>query len=181
VEDIKAAMKSLFSKLDTLTHFTFTPKQKSAEVRIVRNVPSIAMEEVAPVGMSSADLLAPAEVVDPAKGDLIAPAERTDTDRKRLRREKKAKKRAAMREKEARQQQKSGGSVGTVGKLGGKTTEKSGKTSKKGGEKKSGEKSMKSSTAFFTALQDEVKAQAEGKVKKPKKEGPKKSLSTLKL
>jgi U3 small nucleolar RNA-associated protein MPP10 len=176
VEDIKAAMKSLFAKLDTLTHFTFTPKQKSAEVRIVRNVPSIAMEEVAPVGMSSADLLAPAEVVDTDKGDLIAPAERTDTDRKRLRREKKAKKRAAIREKEARQQQKGVG----VGKPGGKSAAAD-KSDKKKDKKGGGEKSMKSSTAFFTALQDEVKAQAEGKVKKPKKEGPKKSLSTLKL
>ncbi len=179
-------MKSLFAKLDTLTHFMFTPNQKSAEVKIVRNVPSIAMEEVAPVGMSNAELLAPAEIVDPGKGELVSATERTDTDRKRLRREKKAKKRAAIREKQRKQNGVSKSSLGgdsaeTVGGKPGlkKHGEKSGK-SKKSGEK-SGDRSIKSSTAFFTALQDEVKSQAEGKVKKSKKEGSKKSVAALKL
>merc|ERR1712142_457070 len=71
VESIKSAMHILFSKLDTLTHFHYTPKQKTAEVKIVRNVPSIAIEEVAPTAASNADLLAPAEVVDTAKGELM--------------------------------------------------------------------------------------------------------------
>ena len=187
--EIKSAMKSLFAKLDTLTHFQFTPKQKSAEVKIVRNVPSIAMEEVAPVGMSNAELLAPAEIVDPSKGELMTAAERSATDRKRLRREKKAKKRAAIKEKENRQQaaaeKKSAKGAADVGSSGGrksvhKSTEKMGKSKKSAAEKKSGEKSIKSSTAFFTALQDEVKSQVEGKVKKPK-EGSKKSVAALKL
>lgn len=187
MEEIKAAMKNLFAKLDTLTHFQFTPKQKSAEVKIVRNVPSIAMEEVAPVGVSSADLLAPAEIVDPGKGELIAATERTETDRKRLRREKKARKRAAIKAKEQRQQERKTAGGDSVGaKVNKKGAEKIGKTKKStNSDKKSGggDKSVKSSTAFFTALQDEVKSQVEGKTSKKKKpkDAVKHSVAALKL
>merc|ERR1712243_477018 len=48
VEEIKTMMNTLFRKLDSLTHLHYTPKQKSAELKIVRNIPSINMEEVAP-------------------------------------------------------------------------------------------------------------------------------------
>merc|ERR1711972_207339 len=61
VSEIKEMMSSLFRKLDMLTHLHYTPKQKSAELQIVRNMPTINMEEVAPVAASNATLLAPAE------------------------------------------------------------------------------------------------------------------------
>merc|ERR1719466_615218 len=103
VEEIKGMMNNLFRKLDSLTHLHYTPKQKSAELKIVRNIPSIAMEEVAPTAASNAALLAPAEVVDKKKGELMEDKEKTKTDKKRQRREKKAIKRAAIREREKRE------------------------------------------------------------------------------
>ena len=187
VEEIKSAMRSLFAKLDTLTHFHYTPKQKSAEVKIVRNVPSIAMEEVAPVGVSNADLLAPAEIVDPGKGELMTAAERTATDRKRLRREKKARKRAAARAKEQRNVENKSGAPVTSGnkKSSGIPAERAGKVKKSGDKKAKGDtKSVKSSTAFFTALQEEVKSQVNGDTKNQKKkknEESRKSVAALKL
>ena len=84
----------LFAKLDTLTHFHYTPKTSKAEVKIVRNAPTLAMEEVAPVAMSDAQLLAPQEVVDKRRGEDIGVGEKADTDKKRDRRKKKASQRA---------------------------------------------------------------------------------------
>ena len=84
----------LFAKLDTLTHFHYTPKMSKAEVKIVRNAPTLAMEEVAPVAMSDAQLLAPQEVVDKRRGEEIGAGEKADTDKKRDRRKKKAAQRA---------------------------------------------------------------------------------------
>merc|ERR1712203_35948 len=94
VKEIKESMQVLFRKLDSLTHLHYTPRQKSAELKIVRNIPTINMEEVAPVAASNATLLAPAEVVDKQKGELMDSKEKSETDRKRERREKKAKKSA---------------------------------------------------------------------------------------
>merc|ERR1711892_1005072 len=99
VEEIKGMMNNLFRKLDSLTHLHYTPKQKSAELKIVRNIPSIAMEEVAPTAASNAALLAPAEVVDKKKGELMEDEEKSKTDKKRERRAKKALKRATIRER----------------------------------------------------------------------------------
>jgi len=53
VELIKRSMKTLFAKLDTLTHFHYTPKMSTAEVKIIRNAPTISMEEVAPIAMAT--------------------------------------------------------------------------------------------------------------------------------
>merc|ERR1712226_960911 len=103
VLEIKTMMTSLFGKLDSLTHLHYTPKQKSAELKIVRNLPTIAMEEVAPTAASNATLLAPAEVVDKQKGELMETAEKTDTDRKRERREKKALKSANRKNRERKE------------------------------------------------------------------------------
>ena len=70
VEALKKSMNLLFAKLDTLTHFHYTPKNLSAEVKVIKNMPSIAVEEVAPVVASDATLLAPQEVADAKRGKL---------------------------------------------------------------------------------------------------------------
>merc|ERR1712111_137862 len=103
VKEIKESMHVLFRKLDSLTHLHYTPKQKSAELKIVRNIPSINMEEVAPTAASNATLLAPAEVVDKEKGEFMEDKEKSKTDKKRERRQKKAIKRATIREREKRE------------------------------------------------------------------------------
>merc|ERR1711874_495732 len=157
VDKIKTDMRSLFAKLDSLSHLHYTPKQKSAEVKIVRNIPSLVVEEVAPVAASNFTLLAPAEVVDKDKGEAMGTEERDATDRKRERREKKAKKRAARIEEAEKQ-----GKLSTI--------------------KDNGKKTVKSSSAFFTQLQEEVQSHVKEKTKKSKKKEEKnKSIASLKL
>ena len=86
-------MDGLFAKLDTLTHFHFTPKNLNAEVKIVKNMPSVAVEDVAPVTASDATLLAPQEITDAKRGAPLGSTERTETDKARDRRRKKSKQR----------------------------------------------------------------------------------------
>ena len=185
VMEVKAAIKSLFAKLDTLTHFHFTPKQKSAEVKIVRNVPSIAIEEVAPVSASNADLLAPEEVVDKPKSDLVGDLEKTTTDRKRERRNKKISKKFAIKEKEKREKAKEESNPDGLMSKG--KAQKNVELAEKQGKLKTIKKNdkvsaLKSSTAFFNQLQDEATSTINNKTEKPKKSKKQNvSLSALRL
>ncbi len=156
VEEIKKSMKSLFAKLDILTHFHYTPKNLDPEIKIIRNMPSIAMEEVAPVSRSDASLLAPKEMQEAPRGELVGRGERSDTDKKRERRKKKARQGAVRKEKERRK---------SLGSAKGKTkkevlakeieeAEKKGKLKRMSDGGK--DKGVKSSMAFFTQLQQEV-------------------------
>ncbi|XP_008933529.1 PREDICTED: U3 small nucleolar ribonucleoprotein protein MPP10, partial [Merops nubicus] len=186
-KEIQEMMDSLFLKLDALCNFHFTPKPPAPEVKIVSNLPAISMEEVAPVAVSDAALLAPEEVKEKNKaGDVKTDAEKTPTDRKRERRKKKLRKRMKLREKEKRQKllEKMKPEQGTVlskkaaaAKL--KRLTKEGKASLLKDEGK--DKVLKSSKAFFSQLQDQVKMQIKDANKLKKKPKKQKSLSVHKL
>jgi len=164
VDDIKKSMKFLFAKLDTLTHFHYTPRMQDPEVKIVRNAPTLAMEEVAPVAMSDANLLAPQEIVDKARGEEIGQSERLDEDRKRERRKKKTDQRVRAKDKEKREKLVNKLNPGLGNKYSKakmikelESAEKQGKVTKIKEDAVKG-KSVKSSSAFFNQLQNEAQS-----------------------
>lgn len=183
VKRIKEDMRSLFMKLDTLTHHHYTPKLKTSELKIVRNVASIAMEEVAPVGASNAALLAPEEVIDKRKGELMTDADKTQTDRKRERRSKKALGKAKLHEKAKKEKLLEKSDKVKSLEESNKDMEKAEKLGKlKVVKEKDKTLALKSSTAFFNVLQDEVQTGSKSKIDHSlKKNKNKVSFSSLKM
>ncbi|CAD1476338.1 unnamed protein product, partial [Heterotrigona itama] len=182
--EIREMMNSLFSKLDALSNFHFTPRQAKPEIRVVNNMPAINMEEVAPVGLSDAALLAPEEIKAKPRGDVIGKTERTKTDMKRERRRKKMRQRSR---KEAMEQKEKLNSLkpGVAKKY---KKEKAQELAKKLSKNRniikmddSSFKAPKSSTAFFNQLQDEVKSHIKAKIATDDKKKQKNVLSAIKL
>ncbi|KAG6686532.1 hypothetical protein I3843_11G024100 [Carya illinoinensis] len=89
-KEASVLFKKLCLKLDALSHFHFTPKPVIEDMIIQTNVPALAMEEIAPVAVSDAAMLAPEEVFT-GKGDIKEEVELTQADRKRRRAKKKRK------------------------------------------------------------------------------------------
>ncbi|RMB94454.1 hypothetical protein DUI87_29265 [Hirundo rustica rustica] len=186
-KEIQEMMDSLFQKLDALCNFHFTPKPPVPEIKIVSNLPAISMEEVAPVAVSDAALLAPEEIKEKNKaGDVKTDAEKTPTDKKRELRKKKLRKRMKRREREKRQKllEKMKPEEGTklskkaaAAKL--KRLTKEGKASLLKDEGK--DKALKSSQAFFSQLQDQVRMQIKDASKLKKKQKKEKAISVHKL
>ncbi|XP_056428516.1 U3 small nucleolar ribonucleoprotein protein MPP10 [Hyla sarda] len=176
--EIQKLMDNLFLKLDALSNFHFTPKPAVPEMKVVSNLPAISMEEVAPLGVSEAALLAPEEIKEKNKsGDIKTNAEKTDTDKKRERRKKKTIKRVKIKEREKRQKlaekmraEKGKKQTKKEAEANLKKLTKEGKATMLKDEGK--DKALKSSQAFFSQLQDQVKLQIKGAKtvqKKPKK------------
>nr|CAB3263931.1 U3 small nucleolar ribonucleoprotein protein MPP10-like [Phallusia mammillata] len=90
--ELKSLMKDLFRKLDALSNFHFRAAQPEPEIKVIKNLPSIAMEEVQPIAHADSNMLAPEEVL--GHNDTKADAEKTTTDKKRERRKKKTKQKA---------------------------------------------------------------------------------------
>ncbi|MBZ3877080.1 U3 small nucleolar ribonucleoprotein MPP10 [Sciurus carolinensis] len=185
--EIQKMMDSLFLKLDALSNFHFIPKPPVPEIKVVSNLPAITMEEVAPVSVSDAALLAPEEIKEKNKaGDLKTAAEKTATDKKRERRKKKYQKRLKIKEKEKRRKlleksnpDQTGKYMKTVASEKLKHLTKTGKVSLLKDEGK--DKALKSSQAFFSKLQDQVKMQINDAKKPEKKKKKKQDISVHKL
>lgn len=88
--------KALCIKLDALSHFHFTPKPVIEDMVVRSDVPALAMEEVAPLMVSDAQMLAPEEHFT-GEGIVKADAELTREERKRRRARKKEKGKAEKR------------------------------------------------------------------------------------
>ncbi|XP_076761978.1 U3 small nucleolar ribonucleoprotein MPP10 [Xylocopa sonorina] len=182
--EIREMMHSLFSKLDALSNFHYTPKQAKPELKIVSNIPAIHMEEVAPIGMSDAALLAPEEIKAKPRGDVIGKGERTKTDMKRERRRKKVRQRE--RQKALEKKEKLNAIKPGVAKK--RKKEKAAELAKKLTQNRNiikmdetSFKAPKSSTAFFNQLQDEVKSHIKAKANANSKKKQKNTLSAVKL
>uniref|UniRef100_A0A672NI21 U3 small nucleolar ribonucleoprotein protein MPP10 n=1 Tax=Sinocyclocheilus grahami TaxID=75366 RepID=A0A672NI21_SINGR len=185
--EIQKLMDTLFLKLDALSNFHFTPKPHIPEVKVVSNLPSITMEEVAPVNASDATLLAPEEIKEKNKaGDILGDTEKTTTDKKRERRKKKKLKHLKIKEREKRQQLKEE-MKGDKNKKKSKTeVEQTLKKLTKGGKAKvltndGMDKALRSSQAFFSQLQDQVKSQIKGSKDQTAKKKKQKQISVNKL
>ncbi|KAK7869389.1 hypothetical protein R5R35_000693 [Gryllus longicercus] len=182
---IRSMTAALFAKLDALTNFHYTPKPVIPEVKIVSNIPAITMEEVAPVGTSDATLLAPEEVKAKERGDVYGKEERTKTDKKRERRKKKQLQSKQEKEKERREKivQKLNPGLGnkyskervmdTLKKV---TKDRNVQQLEDEGK----DKGIRSSTAFFSRLQEEVAGHIKGKLDEPKKK-EKEKISAKKI
>ncbi|KAG7473422.1 hypothetical protein MATL_G00095660 [Megalops atlanticus] len=185
--EIQKLMDSLFLKLDALSNFHFTPKPPAPEVKVVSNLPSITMEEVAPVSASNATLLAPEEIKDKNKaGAVTGDSEKTATDKKRDRRKKKKLKRLRLQEKEKRQKLREAkkavdGKKPTKAEVAEnlKKLTKGGKATVLKDEGK--DKALRSSQAFFSQLQDQVKSQIKGAKDQSAKKKKQKEISSSKL
>ncbi|OQR72854.1 U3 small nucleolar ribonucleoprotein MPP10-like [Tropilaelaps mercedesae] len=165
-EEIKKMMGALFKQLDALSNYHFMPKPAQAELRIVNNLPTIAVEEVAPATVSDGTMLAPEEIKLKPKRDVLAKDERSKTDKNRERRLKKVhqrRKRKLVEEKEARRAERDPKFKERLERktarenLQNSTNTKVLKTAKKR------DSALKSSTKFFECLQDQIVNQVDAK------------------
>ncbi|KAG9294893.1 hypothetical protein G9A89_003233 [Geosiphon pyriformis] len=106
-QEIEMMIKALCHKLDALSNFHYTPKLPKAEITVIPDVSAITMEEVIPLNVSDAALLAPEEIYE-KKGDVKGETELDSTERKRIRgAQKRAKKKQkAIKEREQKVIQK---------------------------------------------------------------------------
>ncbi|CAI2184095.1 11050_t:CDS:10, partial [Funneliformis geosporum] len=91
------------NQTNALSNFHYTPKPPKPEITIISDLPAISMEEVIPVNVSDAKLLAPEEVYDKKKGEIKGETEKDSNEKKRAH---VAKKRAKKKEKLLKEREK---------------------------------------------------------------------------
>lgn len=118
------------------------------------------MEETTPITVSTETRLAPEEIYDKKKSELKGPEEKSSTDKNRERREKKTKKREIRKVKEKKLKEKQMKNPGRVVKESKKGALEALKKNKRMAKIVDSDatlgKNLKSSTAFFTKLQESV-------------------------
>uniref|UniRef100_A0AAG5D7S9 U3 small nucleolar ribonucleoprotein protein MPP10 n=1 Tax=Anopheles atroparvus TaxID=41427 RepID=A0AAG5D7S9_ANOAO len=186
-KEIRRMMKTLLAQLDALSNYHYTPRPAVPELKIITNTPAISMEEVAPVAVSDANLLAPEEVKNRPKGDVMSKEERTKTDQNRERRLKKRFQQQKYRreaEREQKQLEKAGGSCSKQNRTLQASLLKKVTQAKNVQQMTETTGPSKSSTAFFSQLQDEVRSQVKATAKggdKKKKNANNLQATSLKL
>ncbi|KAH8263529.1 hypothetical protein KR044_010228, partial [Drosophila immigrans] len=182
-QEIKRALRTLFLKLDALSNFHFTPKPVAPEIKIVTNTPAVHMEEVAPMAVSDAKLLAPEEVFRGPKHTPLGKTERSRTDKNRERRKKKQKQRAINTALEQRDLQRAKeGKAPTQREANAKLLKSITKARNVQKITSSNDQgALKSSKAFFNKLQDTTSSTATASSKRPKKDTSKANAKKLKL
>lgn len=159
---LRKRMANVFAKLDALCNFNYTPRAAEPDIKIVSNMPSIVMEEIAPVTVSDANLLAPQEVQDPTRGVLKGKTEKEKTDLLRERRKKKSAQRVRHKERERTEKAVDKANPGLGNKHAkARVLQNLQKAEKEGTVsliKENRMKAPKSSTAFFRQLQEDVSA-----------------------
>nr|SVE78979.1 EOG090X09DZ [Daphnia lumholtzi] len=159
---LRKRMTNVFAKLDALCNFNYTPRAAEPDVKVVNNMPSIVMEEIAPVTVSDANLLAPQEVQDPTRGVLKGKTEKEKTDLLRERRKKKSAQRVRHKERERTEKAVDKANPGLGNKHAKARVLRNLQKAEKEGTvsliKENRMKAPKSSTAFFRQLQEDVSA-----------------------
>jgi len=173
--EIQKKLDDLFSKLDALSNFHYTPLKPTAEIRVVNNLPSIVMEEAIPITLTDATMLAPSELEAQQKRALKSAEEFTETDKRRKRRSIKKMQKVKRLDRVAKGLEGPNIRSGKQGRVG-----KTGKV-KDDTAPQENAKELKSSHAFFAKLQNQVQTQI--KNKSNLKQEPKKSkkVSAIKL
>lgn len=164
-QEIRRRMRQLFAQLDALSNYHFTPKPAEPELKIITNTPAINMEEVAPLGMSDAQLLAPEEIKAKLKGELMSKDEMTKTDKKRLLRQKKQKQRQKKKLEEEKEKRRAAKDPRKQAKLDDKKLLNKMLKSKQVEKMKVADEPNLKST-FFSRLQEKVKTPGGDKKKK---------------
>ncbi|XP_033120767.1 U3 small nucleolar ribonucleoprotein protein MPP10-like [Anneissia japonica] len=174
--EIRKMMQSLFVKLDALSNFHYIPKPPLPEIKVVHNMPTITIEDIAPVTVNDADLLAPEELkMKVGSGEIKSKEEKSDTDKKRERRKKKLRQHITALSKQKKLKEKlNRGKMNPVTKKA--SMEKLQKQAKGFSnrtkivqEKSSNRSSLTSSKTFFTRLQEEVQTEIHGSKKRLKR------------
>nr|SVE75245.1 EOG090X09DZ [Daphnia dolichocephala] len=157
---LRKRMANVFAKLDALCNFSHTPRAPQPDIKIINNMPSIVMEEIAPVTVSDANLLAPQEVQDPTRGVFKGTTEKEKTDRLRERRKKKSAQRVRHKERERTEKAVDKANPGLGNKHAKARVLRNLQKAEKEGTvsliKENRLKAPKSSTAFFKQLQEDV-------------------------
>uniref|UniRef100_A0A7S2UUX2 Uncharacterized protein n=1 Tax=Fibrocapsa japonica TaxID=94617 RepID=A0A7S2UUX2_9STRA len=104
-EEMTKLFRKLSYKLDSLTHFHFTPKPVMPESEVRVQVPALVMEEVLPLGVSAEQAQAPEATAKHQRGardgKLVSKEELDQDDRQRIRAGKKAARRKDRRRRES--------------------------------------------------------------------------------